>query len=45
VDGAEESLPELQRLLQAGPAHAQVEGVERSAEPAALPVGKSFDVL
>ncbi len=45
VDGPEESLPELQRLLEAGPAHAQVEGVERSGEPAALPVGKSFDVL
>lgn len=45
VDGPDESLAELERLLQAGPAHAQVEHVERSTDPAAIPVGKSFDVM
>ena len=45
VDGPEESLPELERLLQAGPANAQVDRVERSSEPAAFPVGKSFDIM
>jgi hypothetical protein len=45
VDGPEESVPELERLLQAGPASAQVEHVERSVDPAATPVGKSFDVM
>lgn len=45
VDGPEGSVPELERLLQAGPAGAQVERVERSAGPTAGPVGKSFDVL
>ncbi len=45
VEGAEESLPELERLLQAGPANAQVDQVERSAGPAAIPVGKGFDVM
>jgi acylphosphatase len=44
VDGPEDSFPELERLLQAGPAHAQVTRVERSTDPA-VPVGKSFDVL
>lgn len=45
VDGRQESLPELERLLQAGPAHARVERVEQSLEPSAIPVGKSFDIL
>jgi acylphosphatase len=45
VDGPEESLPELERLLQAGPSSAQVDRVERSAEPTRMPVGKSFDVM
>ncbi len=45
VDGPEESLPGLERLLQAGPANAQVDGVERSPEPAAIRVGNSFDVM
>lgn len=45
IDGPAESLPELERLLQAGPANAQVDRVERSPEPAAIPVGKSFDVM
>jgi acylphosphatase len=45
VDGRDESLPELERLLQAGPAHARVERVERSDAPSAMTVGKSFDVL
>lgn len=45
VDGPEDSLPELERLLQAGPANAQVARVERSEGSVAEPVGKSFDVL
>lgn len=45
VDGHDESLPELERLLQAGPSHARVERVERSLHPPEIPVGKSFDVL
>ena len=45
VDGPAESLPELEGLLQAGPANAQVERVERSLTPAAIPVGKSFVVM
>ena len=44
VGGPEEALPTLERLLRAGPAHAQVDRVERSSEPAALPAGKSFDI-
>ena len=45
VTGPEEALPALERLLRAGPAGAQVEAVERSPEPAAFPVGKSFDIM
>ena len=45
VDGNEESLVELERLLRTGPAHASVERVERTAEPALAGPGKSFDVL
>lgn len=45
VDGPEESLPDLERLLQAGPANAQVERVDRSAGPAGASIGNSFDVL
>jgi acylphosphatase len=45
VDGPEESLPQLERLLRAGPANAQVEHVERSIDPATVPAGKSFDVM
>jgi acylphosphatase len=45
VDGPEDSLPELERLLQAGPASAQVDQVQRSQEPAAIPAGKGFDVM
>jgi acylphosphatase len=44
VSGPEESLPQLEQLLRAGPAHAQVEGVERSSEAAPILVGKSFDI-
>jgi acylphosphatase len=44
VSGPEESLPALEQLLRAGPAHAQVEGVERSSEPAPILIGKSFDI-
>lgn len=45
VSGSEDALPTFERLLRAGPAHAQVDHVERSSEPAALPVGKSFDIM
>jgi acylphosphatase len=44
VSGPDGALPELEKLLQAGPAHAQVERVERSAEPAPVLVGNSFDI-
>lgn len=45
VDGPEEALPALERLLRNGPANAQVDRVERSTEPAAMPIGKGFDVM
>jgi acylphosphatase len=45
VSGPEEALPPLEQLLRAGPAHAHVDQVERSSEPLALPVGKSFDIM
>lgn len=45
VSGPEEALPGLERLLHSGPASAQVQEVERSPEPAAFPVGKSFDIM
>jgi acylphosphatase len=45
VSGSETALPELERLLQTGPAYARVEKVERSDRPAAFPVGKSFDIM
>jgi acylphosphatase len=45
VDGPEEAMPALERLLRTGPAHAQVDRVERSAEPEAIPMGKSFDII
>jgi acylphosphatase len=44
VSGPDEVLPELERLLRAGPASAQVEQVERSAGPATVPAGRSFDI-
>ena len=45
VEGPEESLPELERLLRAGPANAHVVRVERSQAAGAISVGKSFDVM
>jgi acylphosphatase len=45
VSGPDDALPALERLLHAGPASAQVQEVERSPEPAAFPVGKSFDIM
>lgn len=45
VDGPEDAMPALERLLRTGPANAQVDRVERSTEPAAVPIGRSFDVM
>lgn len=45
VSGPEEAVPALEQALRAGPAHAQVDRVERSPEPGPLPVGKSFDIM
>ncbi|HEU5303694.1 MAG TPA: acylphosphatase [Gemmatimonadales bacterium] len=45
VHGAEEALDELERLLQAGPASAQVDRVERSLGPETARGGQSFDVM
>ena len=45
VDGPEEAVPALERLLQAGPASAQVDRVERSTEAGAIPIGRGFDVM
>ena len=45
VDGPEEALPALERLLRTGPGSAQVDRVERSTEPATTPAGKGFDVM
>lgn len=45
VNGPDQRLPELERLLLAGPANARVEQVERSDEPAPFPVGNSFDIM
>jgi acylphosphatase len=45
VDGPEESLPELERLLRRGPANARVDRVERTEEAAIAGTSKSFDVL
>jgi acylphosphatase len=45
VDGSEEALPELERLLRTGPAYARVERVERTQEPALAGTSRSFDVL
>jgi acylphosphatase len=45
VNGPEEALAALERLLRAGPANAQVERVERSSEPVPHQVGKSFDII
>jgi acylphosphatase len=45
VSGPETALPDLEQLLRSGPAYAQVESVERSAGPAAFPIGKSFDII
>ena len=45
VDGPEEAIPALERLLRTGPANAEVDRVERSTEPAPIPIGKGFDVM
>jgi acylphosphatase len=45
ASGPTEALTDLERLLRTGPAYARVEQVERSDEPAAFPIGQSFDIL
>jgi len=45
VSGPDEALPELERLLHAGPANAHVEAVERSSETARVLAGNSFDIM
>ena len=45
VDGPEDAMPALERLLRTGPGSAQVDRVERSTEPGAIQTGKSFDVM
>lgn len=44
VNGPDEALTSLEQLLREGPAYAQVEQVERSSDPGAVLVGKSFDI-
>jgi acylphosphatase len=45
VRGPEAALPDLEQQLRTGPAYARVEKVERSEEPAAFPIGQSFDIM
>jgi acylphosphatase len=45
VKGPVEALPDLERLLRAGPANAKVETVERSPAAGPLPAGSSFDII
>lgn len=45
VDGPEDAIPELERMLQSGPASAQVERVERATEPGTIPTTRGFDVM
>lgn len=45
VDGPEDALPQLERLLRSGPASAQVDRVERSADSTPIPSGRGFDVM
>ena len=45
VSGPETALPALEQLLRTGPAYAQVDKVERSEQPAAFPIGQSFDIM
>jgi acylphosphatase len=45
VDGRDESLSDLEHLLQAGPANAQVERVERTGDAVLTAAGQSFDIL
>jgi acylphosphatase len=44
VTGPHDALPALEQLLRAGPANAQVEKVERSADPMPVTSGNSFDI-
>jgi acylphosphatase len=45
VTGPDDALPALEQLLRTGPANAQVDRVERSADPMPVTAGKSFDIM
>jgi acylphosphatase len=45
VSGPDEALPELEQLLRAGPANAQVEKVERTEQLIPVAAGMSFDIM
>jgi acylphosphatase len=44
VHGPDETLTRMERLLQQGPANAQVDRVERSSYAEPVPLGRSFDI-
>ena len=45
VAGPDDALPELEQLLRAGPANAQVDRVDRAEEAVPISAGKSFDIM
>ncbi|HEY4649145.1 MAG TPA: acylphosphatase [Gemmatimonadales bacterium] len=45
VTGPDDALPALERLLRSGPANAQVDGLERSADPETILRANSFDII
>jgi acylphosphatase len=45
VTGPDDALPELEQLLRAGPANAQVDKVERAPETIPVSTAKSFDIM
>jgi acylphosphatase len=45
VSGPDDALPALERLLRAGPANAQVAGLERSADAETIVRANSFDII
>jgi len=44
VSGPDDAIPALEQLLRSGPANAQVDKVERSAELMPITTGNSFDI-